>query len=200
MMTVDVFSGALDSNSFLLAEGKNCILIDAGCDYAEVEKRLSDLGGKLAAVLLTHGHFDHTISAAKFSGYAPVYISEKDAFMLGSEADSLAFNFGMRFTPVKKYRTIGEGLFNIGGFNVEVIPTPGHTAGSVCYRIGDMLFAGDTVFKYGYGRYDLPTGSYKDLVASFKKLSLYSGLTVFCGHGENTSLDKEKLFNPLFNL
>lgn len=193
--------GALESNSFLVIDDskKQSLLIDAGGDYNTIKDKAAALGHPIGALLLTHGHFDHTADAflAADSG-VKVYISEKDAFMLSSARNCLAENFGIRFEPCKTYSVIKEGDANICGFSLEVIATPGHTAGSVCYKIGEYLFCGDTVFKYGYGRYDLPTGDFGDLVRSFKKLKKYCGLKIFCGHGEDTDLDEEKKFNPLF--
>ena len=202
MIKVEKFVvGPLESNSYLVYSAGNtkCLIIDAGGDYDIISARAKILGLTVGALLLTHGHFDHTAEAfkAQKSG-VKVYISKKDAYMLSSATDSLASGFGVTYRPTENYSVIDSGVFDICGFNVEVINTPGHTAGSLCYKIEDALFAGDTVFKYGYGRYDLPTGSFSDLVNSFKKLKKYSELKVFCGHGEETDLEREKKINPLF--
>ena len=193
--------GILESNSWIVYgdESKNCLIIDLGGDFLRIFDRIRTLGLKPSALLLTHGHFDHTACAAKaHENGIPVYISERDAYMLDSAASSLATAFGVRFEPLAERQTVREGVYEIGGFSVEVIETPGHTAGSVCYKIGDGMFCGDTVFKYGYGRYDLPTGSFADLQNSFKKLAAYSALRLYCGHGDDTSLEEEKKYNPMF--
>ena len=83
------------------------------------------------------------------------------------------------------------------GMSFRTIHTPGHTAGSVCYMLGDKLFTGDTLFHLGVGRADLPTGDYKQLVHSVRDIlfRLQGDYTVFPGHGELTTLSFEKQHN-----
>lgn len=203
MKIVKTVVGALESNSYLVYddETENALIIDLGGHFSAIEQAVTQARASVKALLLTHGHFDHTAGAAEIAAMGiPVYISQRDAHMLSCAEDSLADCFRCAFSPTDDYRVIKEGEYDIGGFHVKVLETPGHTAGSLCYMIGDRLFAGDTVFRNGYGRYDLPSGNLGDLIKSFKKLKGLSGLKVCCGHGDETLLDDEKAHNPMFRL
>ena len=136
----------------------DCIVVDPG---DEPDRILRAAGGKrIAAILLTHGHFDHigAVSAlAKDS--VPVLIHSLDADMLTDPAKNASLSLlrdGDRRT--------------LAGLEIEVIHTPGHTPGSVCYRIEDQLFTGDTLFEHGWGRTDLPGGDEHALFASLRKI------------------------------
>ena len=85
-----------------------------------------------------------------------------------------------------------------GNFSLSVIETPGHTEGSVCYVVEDKIFAGDTLFERSFGRYDFPTGNARKLVKSVERLFKLDGdFTVYSGHGNETTLSEERLYNPL---
>ena len=93
---------------------------------------------------------------------------------------------------------IGGGqTVTVAGIDFKVISTPGHTAGGVCYLAGGCLFTGDTLFRESVGRTDLPTGSWRSLYNSIKKLYVLPGdFTVYCGHDEDTTLSHERECNP----
>ena len=201
MIKVETFPlGALCANTHLLydTESKKCLIIDLGADFCEIEGVLSARGLKVGALLLTHGHFDHSFGAASASERGiDVYISEKDAYMLKGPKESLAASFDCPFEPCARFTAIREGVYEIGGFTVKAIETPGHTKGSVCYVIGDDLFSGDTLFFESYGRYDLPGGNMIEIVRSAKKLFALDNLTVYTGHDKNTTIEHERRYNPL---
>lgn len=189
------------SNSYFVYddESKKCLIIDLGAHFSQFERKAKELDLEIIAVLLTHGHFDHVIGAGEAAEKnVPIYVSLGDSHMLNSEEGCLATHFKMPYKAPETYNTIAEGFYDFGGLSVEVIETPGHTAGSLCYRIGDILFSGDTLFKESYGRYDLPTGNPIELLNSIKNLLNYPKNLIVCpGHGEPTSLDHERSYNPL---
>ena len=189
------------SNSYFVYddESKKCLIIDLGAHFSQFERKAKELGLEIVAALLTHGHFDHVIGAGEAAERGiPIYVSKGDSHMLESAEGCLADIFAKPFNRPKSYQTISEGFYNFGGIAVEVIETPGHTKGSVCYRIGDILFSGDTLFKESYGRYDLPTGNPIELFRSVKILLNYPENLIVCpGHGETSSIDHERKYNPL---
>lgn len=183
------------SNTFAVtADGKNCILID--CAQPRVAEVCRALGLVPRAVLLTHGHFDHVGGCAALQQIgALIYCGELEKGFIFSEENLSVFG-GVEIPRFTVDGTLEEGKHTICGIEVEVIATPGHTAGGVCYVIGKNIFSGDTLFAGSVGRTDLPTGDSDALVKSVKKLYALGGdYTVYCGHGENTTLDFERRFN-----
>ena len=104
---------------------------------------------------------------------------------------------GVKVPRFEINRELADGdEFELCGLNIKVISTSGHTAGSVCYLIGDCLFTGDTLFRGSIGRTDLPGGNAAEMLESLKKLaSLEGDYKVYFGHGEDTTLDFERLYN-----
>lgn len=186
---------AFASNSFAVTpDNKNCMLID--CGEEETVKLCNAKGLKISAVLLTHGHFDHVGGcAAAAAGGAKIFCGEKEEPLIYSP-DYLNIFGGVSFARFKIDGALKEGEFEICGLKVRVINTPGHTAGGVSYLIEDGLFTGDTLFCGSVGRSDLPTGDWNELVNSVKKLYALDGdYKVYCGHGEDTTLENERKFN-----
>ena len=178
------------------ADGHECILID--CAQPRVLAECEKLALKPVAVLLTHGHYDHIGGCgALYGAGAPVYCGEDEKRLIFSD-DNRAIFHGITIPEFAIHATVKDGdELNLCGMKIKVISTPGHTAGGVCYLIGGNVFSGDTLFSGSVGRTDLATGSFPALVKSIKKLYALNGdYTVFPGHGEATSLDKERVGNP----
>ena len=184
-------------NSYILtADSKTAVVVD--CADEEVYTRCEKLGLKPVGVLLTHGHFDHVGGCGKFfEKEVPIYCGEgEDKFIFSQENRSI---FGGVFIPdFKIQKTLADGeKITLGGIDFEVIGTPGHTVGGVCYLADGCLFSGDTLFRCSIGRTDLPGGDYTVLKNSLKKLcSLDKNLKVYCGHGSQTTIDFEHKNNP----
>lgn len=198
-------SGLFSTNSYLVEDGENIYLIDAPDRNGEMLEEL-DRKGKLSAVLLTHGHFDHIMGIRDvlrhFPG-TPVYLDGDDVFLIsGSENGNRSFLrlFGI---PLSYYNVPDDIVFTPYGASVgpfRVIRTPGHTPGSVSlYDEKDgVLFSGDTLFQAGEGRTDLG-GSCTLLQKSLSLLlSLPEETAVYPGHGESTSVKAERYFSCRF--
>lgn len=191
-------SGPLRVNTyFLVNELNQALVIDSGENYKKVKQVESECGFKIEAVLLTHAHFDHAGNAKKLQDDgAKIYISELDAPKLLNE-QNLSSDFGREFDYLTADYTIVDGqTLNVCGIDIKVIATPGHTDGSVCFLVGNMLFTGDTLFLESVGRTDFITGDRNELVKSVKKLFALDGeYTVYPGHEDFTTLSHERKYN-----
>lgn len=194
-------NGDFFENTYLINNEQNeAILIDPGEGLGEYLEELNKYNIK--AILLTHGHVDH-IDGIKYFLNVPIYIYKDEEDFLSSPDLSL-YKYFNKHIPFNisdlKVHTLEEGTINLLGFNIEVIPTPGHTKGSVCYLVDNKyLFSGDTLFQCSIGRTDFPTGSTIDLNKSLDRLKkLNDEISVYPGHGVNTSIKFEKQYNPYF--
>jgi len=183
---------------FLVNEDTNeAIVIDSGENYKKIKLTEQTLGIKIKAVLLTHAHFDHAGNAKQLQNDgAKVYISKKDFNKLLNE-ENLASDFGRKFEYVTADFTFEDNQeLDICGIKIKTILTPGHTDGSACFIVNNMLFTGDTLFLESVGRTDFISGNRDDLVESVKKLfSLNGEYLVYPGHEEFTTLDHERKYN-----
>lgn len=192
-----VVVGDLGVNCYILTNNDKAIVIDPGAEYNKIKEVLNDK--QVEAILLTHGHFDHTGAVKQFQkDGAKVYISKEDAKMLQDGYTSLAQLFGYPFTQIKADETFDDNdIIELIGIKIKVILTPGHTTGSACFLIDDILFSGDTLFNRSIGRTDFPGGDFEAISASIrnKLYVLDEDTPVFSGHGNKTTIKDEKCFN-----
>ena len=197
--------GVLWTNGYLFwDDGGEAFFVDPGGDAAEVLDFVREHGLKLRKVLLTHGHLDHF---AGLHGLEPVvgdeiYIGHGDAHRLREPAQALQDLLGIQCEPITGFHEVKEGeLLHVGKMEIQVMETPGHTEGGVCYLISDgderLLASGDTLFAQSVGRTDLEGGDEAVLEASLRRLaSLPDNLPVLPGHGPETSIGAERKRNP----
>jgi glyoxylase-like metal-dependent hydrolase (beta-lactamase superfamily II) len=197
--------GIISANCYVIetSEG-NAAAVDIGGEYPKLKSFLSSHSLTLKKILLTHGHYDHMLgaAAAQEDTGAEIYVHEADAPMLTSRHLSLADSIGGGFfEPAENFKVLSDkDIVTLDELEFEVIHTPGHTPGSVCYKCAGELFSGDTLFKLSIGRTDFPGGSIQQMFSSLKKLSELSGnFAVHPGHNEETTLDFEKQNNPYMN-
>lgn len=189
--------GDFGTNAYIVSSKDKAVLIDAPCEPDLIMDMLD--GRKLLAILLTHGHVDH-ISAAEAirkETDCKVYISEKDKNMLIDPKTSLASYFSVDFYPCTQSKSFKDGdLLTFEDMTFKVVETPGHTPGSSCFVIDNVIFSGDTLFKNSIGR-DFGWGCYRDIIKSIAKLYQLGGnYTVYPGHDRETELYDELMFNP----
>jgi hydroxyacylglutathione hydrolase len=200
-MFLDVFSdNSFEANCWLIgADGTDeAVVVDPGFSPGVLRRMLEVEGRRPVAVLATHGHYDHIGSAAGFCGdELPFYIHQGDVLAL---TDPDAWSAGMPAppVPVKDVRTLVDGdVLTFAGFRIEVLHTPGHTPGSVCYRTDGWVLSGDLVFAGSVGRSDFPNSSPSDMLRSLRRfLELPDALEVYPGHGPRTTVRLERERNP----
>ena len=184
--------GAYQTNCYLVwgEDSSTCVVIDPGYEPDAVLNEAKKLGKEIAAILLTHGHFDHVGAVRDLAAETgcPVYLHEADLSMPPQ----------MTAGPLSYTHTYGEGDFvEKAGLAFKVLHTPGHTPGSVCLQCENALFSGDTLFWGSCGRTDLPGGSWSTIRVSLKRLATLSGdFDVYPGHGDHTTLSFERKYNP----
>ena len=196
-------TGPLQENAYVLLDettGK-WAAVDPGYPEKALLEAVSRLGAEnLEVILLTHGHVDH-IGAVRqlqqISG-APVAAHEKECELLSSSELNLS---AMLHQPMQidqvAMRLRGGDKLSVGSVQIEVLATPGHTEGGVCYLAEDVLFSGDTLFAGSIGRTDFPGGSHTVLMQSIASLlQLPEATRVLPGHGEATTLLEEHRQNP----
>ena len=183
------------------------LLIDPG-SYGDRQRDFIKSQGveSLKYILLTHGHFDHMIGVERFRNAlgGEVVIHQADADKISSAVGSLYSRFEREipFAEATADITVKDGdSLPFGGGEIEVIHTPGHTKGCVCYKIGDCLFTGDTLFRGSIGRTDFPDSNQNEMLASLKKLySIEGDFKVYPGHEGTSTLSYEKQTNPYMKL
>ena len=190
--------GIFQVNCYFLHNGNHILCIDPGANIKKIQQYLEQYPDSvLDGICLTHGHFDHVGAVDELVKlyHCPVYLSGEDEYL----ARTKKLNFmGARWAiitcPIKEYPI---GKFTIGAFSLEVIDTPGHTAGSVCLVWDDCLFSGDTLFKNSVGRTDLYSSNDGQLKQSLEVLKgLHPDMKVYPGHADFTTIHEELLFNP----
>jgi len=194
-----VSCGLLQENCYIVQlEGRDdCVVIDPGDDYPKLKAAAGDR--RVGAVLLTHGHFDHIMAAGEMARDfdAPVYVGAADVEMLGdAEKSGYAGMMGIPRAdwPAIDATSYGEAV-SVCGMDFTVLPTPGHSRGSVCLYLEDegTLFSGDTMFRAGYGRLDLYGGNMRSMIESLKRLfALPPDVKVWPGHGDATNIGEER--------
>lgn len=178
--------GEYVTNCYILKGEQGDLVIDPGEGSFDW---VMQNAGKIAAVLNTHGHYDHVYDDAKLQrAGAKIYIHEKDAFMLRADP------FETLQEPLQPDVLVSDGQeFVLDGFNVKFHLFAGHTPGSCMIEAGGAIFSGDVIFKGSIGRWDFPFSSGEQMRESLHKILQIKGdFTLYPGHGPNTSLAAER--------
>jgi glyoxylase-like metal-dependent hydrolase (beta-lactamase superfamily II) len=227
-------AGSFAANCYVVATapGEQCVIIDPGQDAQPgIEEILAEHRLHPAAVLLTHGHLDHVWSVGPVCGAKgiPAYIHPADRDMLSNPGRGLSLGMGqelfggLEFTEPDDVKELADGeVLNLVGLEIVVSHAPGHTQGSVAFRLplddpapgapisaqgqnkmsrsdpGGVLFSGDLLFAGSIGRTDLPGGDYPTILRSLASvcLTLPDETIVLSGHGPQTTIGDERRTNP----
>ncbi len=193
--------GFLSTNCYIVSDGENAVVIDPGADAEGILQKLSDEKLRLSAIFLTHAHFDHTLAVKKIKDEtgAPIYAAAGEKERLrDAEISGHTMLRRREFVPLSADEEFFDGMkLTFGEMDFEIILTPGHTEGSVCIITEDAMFSGDTLFEGTCGRCDLQGGSFPEMLKSLKRLyNIERDYDVYPGHGEKTTLSREKMYNP----
>jgi Zn-dependent hydrolases, including glyoxylases len=203
----------LQENCYVVNDdSKECVIIDCGIWYEEefqaLKQYIEENSLTLTRLLATHGHLDHNFGNNRvFKTYAlKPEIAKDDEFLLNNLNQQAEEMFGLDLPddyPQADKFVSEEQTISFGSHKLKVIATPGHSPGSVCFYEEDekILFSGDTLFRMSVGRTDLQGGNYIHLMNSLRKLSsLPDNVTIMPGHGPQTTVGEEKMYNPYMRL
>ena len=237
MLVAGFPAGAFAANCYIVASapGTECVIIDPGQDSERgIDELLAEHRLKPAAVLLTHGHIDHVWSVAPVCGAQgiPAYIHPADRALLSDPAQGFPLGIGqelfggLQFTEPDDVKELTDGMtLSLVGLEIVVNHAPGHTEGSVTFRLpldaapeasitaqgesktgrprdsGGVLFSGDLLFAGSIGRTDLPGGDYPTILRSLARvcLTLPDETLVLSGHGPRTTIGAERRTNPFLH-
>ena len=196
--------GMVSTNVYFVknTETGEMFIVDPASDPDRIGEMIRKMEGKLTAVLLTHGHFDHILAVPSLTDtfHVPVYACKEESALLMDPELNLSGSVGrpVSFEADKCLEDNEE--FTCAGFRIRMLHTPGHTGGSCCYYLQDegILFSGDTLFCGSAGRTDFPGGSMSKLIESLHRLvdDLPENTAVYPGHDSATTIGDEKRYNP----
>ncbi|MFH9422067.1 MBL fold metallo-hydrolase [Streptomyces sp. NPDC017529] len=209
-------AGAWGTNCYLVAPaaGEECVIIDPGHQAAPgVEEALKKHRLKPVAVVLTHGHIDHVASVVPVCGAhdVPAWIHPEDRYMMSDPEKALGRSIGQQLMgeltvgEPDDVKELGDGAtLELAGLEFSVAHAPGHTKGSVTFRmpeqadIPSVFFSGDLLFAGSIGRTDLPGGDHAEILRSLERvcLPLQDETVVLSGHGPQTTIGRERATNP----
>jgi len=177
---------------------KKAVIVDPADNFIKIKNQCELLEISPAAVLLTHGHFDHAMAAAELENFykIPVYAAEAEKELLSDAGMNGSRMIGKKLCFSASVWLNDGDVIEEAQIKLKTIATAGHTAGSVCYfaENNGFVFTGDTLFYRGIGRTDLPTGNHAALIESIKNklFTLPNNTAVYPGHGPETTISGEK--------
>lgn len=199
--------GPLEENCYLIGAAPRCAVVDPGAESPRIFRAIEALGLVPEAILLTHGHVDHIAHVAQVAERfgVGVHVHRADLpYLEGPQWPELEAMLGARPCPAPSGWLEAGVPLEVAGLALEVLHTPGHTPGGVCLvdRAAREILVGDTLFRRGIGRTDLPGGDGPTLLRSIREqlFPLEGDWTLFPGHGPETSLREERVDNPFVGL
>ena len=194
--------GQMNTNCYIIKDksSRDAVVIDPGGEMTVIKDALHRMNATCRVILLTHGHFDHVLAVGDLRTARTVVCIHRDDAQYLTERDmfSAIIAYDPRPFEPADFLFTKEGKYKVDGFEFYVIPTPGHTKGSVCYVFDDIMFSGDTLFRSGIGTTDFD-GDDADMDNTLRMLyNLPGDYAVYPGHEGKTTLSDEKAHNPFF--
>lgn len=193
MLIKTIVVGSIGTNCYIVTDPdtNECAVIDPGDESKRILNYIEDNKFKVRAILITHGHFDHTGAASDVSKHtnSKIYINKKDA-----SSTDVTYKYYPGNNSIEYY---SEGdTVEVGSLLFEVMETPGHSEGSVTLKCKNALFTGDALFRDSCGRTDLPGGNMEILQNSLLRLyNLDGDYEIYPGHMDSTTLQRERNYN-----
>ena len=196
--------GPVQTNCYFAVndDTKEVIIIDPGASAKQLAEKIKEQGLKPAAILLTHGHFDHATGAEELAKLlnVKIYVHEKEKETLENPQLNLSGWQGGQLVFHADEYVKDEQELDLAGFHIRVLLTPGHTVGGCCYYFSyqNVVFSGDSLFQTSIGRTDFPKGSASQLVNAIREklMILPDETAVYTGHGDMTTIGTERKYNP----
>lgn len=191
-----IVTPGMDENCYILSSCGEGIIVDPGGSGEKIIEGAKGL--KIKCILLTHGHFDHTLAVneVKSALGCEVWVSKNDSHMMADHGASFGDMYGVRYDAIEFERELSDGdSVEFGAAKLLCMETPGHSPGSMCYFGGGVLVSGDMIFRGTIGRFEFPDR--EDMASSLEKLwKLPESTVVYPGHGEITTIGYELKNNP----
>lgn len=200
MTIIPVPTGRIDGRSYVIVSDGQAAVVDPDVNLPDILAALEAEGAELKYILLTHCHFDHTGGVAELRARtgAVTAMHALDAVSVNVQEINMTAIFRQPpVTGIEIDQPLEDGsTLTLGGSEIQVIHTPGHSAGGCCYHIGGDLFTGDTLFRGAYGTTQCTDGSIDALRQSIARLFLLDGSTVIWpGHGQKSTIEREHRLN-----
>lgn len=199
--------GQMQENCYLIQDKETVqtIIVDPGDDGTYITDQLTKLSAIPVMIVATHGHFDHIMAAYELqvNFNIPFFIHPDDVFLLERMRESAKHFLGIDSVdppPQNPQKLVAGQSIMLGKTTIQVLHTPGHTPGSVCLHMGDdALFVGDTIFAGGsVGRTDFQYSNHTKLMSSIQTILSYPNhVILYPGHGDDTIVEKERIFHTV---
>ena len=194
--------GPIGTNCYVVRAARSAeeaVVVDPSGEADQLRLELASLRARCAAILITHGHWDHLLGVAELAEGtgAPVYMAEDERALLENLPDLVPAGVPARaYTP--DVLLAGDETLELAGISFETLRVPGHSPAHLAYHADNSLFSGDVLFSGSVGRTDLPGGDWDTLVETLRALTerFPPETTVYSGHGPSTTLGAELARNP----
>jgi glyoxylase-like metal-dependent hydrolase (beta-lactamase superfamily II) len=199
-------TGPIETNTYVVHadQAKSCLVIDPSSGCGDVLDFIKKLGVGAEAVCLTHGHFDHMLGIEEITAAFPkasVWVHADEKIVLENAHFNGAVMLAMEFTYKKPTQTLHEGDMTIGEYAFSVLHIPGHSPGGCAFLFGKNCISGDTLFAGSIGRTDFPGCNGELFIRSIRQklLTLPDETVIWPGHGNRTTIGREKRCNPFLS-